>query len=187
MKKFLNLSISLMLLCTNLCVYAEDTALQNATQKEEVVAPIWNDYVPKKYENPRNFSRGKSIAELSSGIFLTTLIITAPIGIPMVVHSTTKLKNKGYYDRKIKFENGLLEAEKITNPAEKEMYYQKLINECRLDTNIKYKKDLKKAKKAAKEAKKKSQNNIDDKNVKTVQPQEETQQPAIISPDNIVH
>ncbi len=181
MKKFLNLCICLTLCCSSLCAYATDTA------KKEVEKPVWNDYVPKKYENPRNFSRGKSIAELSAGIFLTDLLITAPIGIPMIVHSTTKLKNKGYYDKKIKFENGLLEAEKIADPTEKEMYYKKLINDCRLDTNRKYKKDLKKSKKAAKETKKKNENKIDDKKVKSVQPPEETQQPEALSPDNTVH
>ena len=88
-------------------------AVENKTTKETVSPPVWSDYVPEKYENPRHFTRGKSIAELSVGIFLTDLIITCPIGIPMIVHSTTKLKNQGYYEKKVKFENGLQEAEKI--------------------------------------------------------------------------
>ena len=114
-----------------------------------VVVPKWEDYVPEKYQNPRNFTRGKSIAELSVGIVLTDLLITAPIGVPMIVHSSTKLKNRGYYEKKIKFEEGLAEAEKITNPVERQLYYDKLIQDCRFKE--KYVKQA--AKKQAKENK----------------------------------
>ena len=125
-------------------------AVENKTTKETVSPPVWSDYVPEKYENPRHFTRGKSIAELSVGIFLTDLIITCPIGIPMIVHSTTKLKNQGYYEKKVKFENGLQEAEKIKETEEKQKYYDKLIKDCKLSTERRDKKLAKQQKKAEK-------------------------------------
>ena len=125
-------------------------AVENKTTKETVSPPVWSDYVPEKYENPRHFTRGKSIAEMSVGIFLTDLIITCPIGIPMIVHSTTKLKNQGYYEKKVKFENGLQEAEKIKDPEEKQKYYDKLIKDCKLSTERRDKKLAKQQKKAEK-------------------------------------
>ena len=180
MKKTLCCFISALFLLGNLSVFAADTIVKDAV-KNEVEPPVWSDYVPKKYENPRDFTRGKSIAELSVGILLTDLLLTAPIGIPMIVHSTTKLKNKGYYDKKIKFEEGLAEAEKITDPVEKRKYYEKLIKDCKLDTNRKYKKDKKAAKKAEKLAEKakkeeekaqKTSDKIEEDNVDKAPPQE---------------
>ncbi len=104
-----------------------------ALEEEMPKAPVWEEYVPFKYQNPRPFpTRGKHIAELSAGIFLTDLLITAPIGIPMICHAVTKLKNQGWYERKQKFEKGLIEAEKISDPKEKEAYYAKLLKECKL-------------------------------------------------------
>ena len=158
MKKFLSVLFCFLISSMNLSVCAADTLVKEAVNQEvtqdAAEAPVWSDYVPKKYENPRYFTRGKSIAELSVGIFLTDLIITCPIGIPMIVHSTTKLKNRGYYERKVKFEEGLAKEKKITDPVEKQKYYDRLIKDCKLDINRKYKKDQKEAKQAAKEAKK---------------------------------
>lgn len=120
--------------------------------------PVWEEYVPYKYQNPRPFpKRGKHIAELSTGIFLTDLLITAPIGIPMIYHAVTKLKNQGWYERKQKFEKGLIEAEKISNPKEREEYYKKLLKECKL-TEEKRQEQLKRMeKRAKKEAKNKKE------------------------------
>ena len=99
-----------------------------------VQAPKWEEYVPKKYREPRDdFSRGSAITELSIGIVLTDLLLTAPIGIPMICHSTTKLKNLGYADKKIIFEEGLKEAEKITDPEEKQAYYNRLLKKCKFN------------------------------------------------------
>ncbi len=156
MKKQLASFIMLAMLLPNLSVFAETS--DNTT---EVVAPKWEDYIPTKYQNPRQFSRGKTIGELATGIVLTELLITAPIGIPMVVHSTTKMKNINYYNKKIKFESGLAEAEKIQNLKDKELYYKKLLKSCNMteEARIKQEKrqakiDKKLAKKEAKEQKK---------------------------------
>lgn len=129
-----------------------------ALEEEMPKAPVWEEYVPFKYQNPRPFpKRGKHIAELSAGIFLTDLLITAPIGIPMICHAVTKLKNQGWYERKQKFEKGLIEAEKISNPKEKEAYYAKLLKECKL-TEEKRQEQLKRMeKRAKKEAKNKKE------------------------------
>lgn len=129
-----------------------------ALEEEMPKAPVWEEYVPFKYQNPRPFpKRGKHIAELSTGIFLTDLLITAPIGIPMIYHATTKLKNQGWYERKQKFEKGLIEAEKISDPKEKEAYYAKLLKECKL-TEEKRQEQLKRMeKRAKKEAKNKKE------------------------------
>lgn len=129
-----------------------------ALEEEMPKAPVWEEYVPFKYQNPRPFpKRGKHIAELSAGIFLTDLLITAPIGIPMICHAVTKLKNQGWYERKQKFEKGLIEAEKISDPKEREEYYKKLLKECKL-TEEKRQEQLKRMeKRAKKEAKNKKE------------------------------
>ncbi len=119
-----------------------------------VQAPKWEEYVPAKYRNPRDdFSRGNAIAELSVGILLTDLLLTAPIGVPMICHSTTKLKNLGYADKKIIFEEGLIEAEKITDPREKQIYYKKLLKKCKF-TEQKRQRQLRLNAKAEKKANK---------------------------------
>ena len=49
-------------------------AITDTTSPSDVKAPVWEEYVPKKYQNPRSFpSKGKNIAELSVGIVLTDL------------------------------------------------------------------------------------------------------------------
>ena len=99
---------------------------------EPANAPLWTDYVPAKYENPRtDFKRGSAIAELVGGIILTDLLFTAPIGIPMICHSTTKLKNIGYTDKKTKYFDGLEEAKNIPT-AEQDEYYSKLLKKCKM-------------------------------------------------------
>ena len=140
MKKQLASFIMLAMLLPNLSVFAETS--DNTT---EVVAPKWEDYIPTKYQNPRQFSRGKTIGELATGIVLTELLITAPIGIPMVVHSTTKMKNINYYNKKIKFESGLAEAEKIQNPKDKELYYKKLLKSCNMTEEARIKQEKRQA------------------------------------------
>ena len=157
MKKKLALLIMSAILLPNFAVFAETT-----NESTEVVAPKWEDYIPTKYQNPKNYTRGKTIGELATGVVLTELLITAPIGIPMVVHSTTKMKNIIYYHKKQKFENGLAEAEKIQNPKDRQAYYEKLLKDCdmteekRLEQAKRQEKiDKKLAKEAAKEQKKK--------------------------------
>lgn len=148
MKKLV-VSFLLMTFMGTQTVFAIDTVDTN-----DVQAPKWEDYVPEKYQNPRNFSRGKSIGELATGIVLTDLIITSPIGIPMIVHSTTKLKNKGYYDKKLKFEQGLEEAAQISDPQERQLAYNKLLKDCKLTEEMHAKQMKKQAKKEKREAKK---------------------------------
>ena len=126
----------------------------------EVQAPKWEDYVPEKYQNPRDFSRGKSIGELVTGIALTELIITSPIGVPMIVHSTTKLKNKGYYDKKLKFDQGLEEAAQISDPQERQAAYNKLLKDCKMSEEMRAKQMKKQAKKEKREAKKQKTNKL---------------------------
>ena len=148
MKKLV-VSFLLMTFMGTQTVFAIDTVDTN-----DVQAPKWEDYVPEKYQNPRNFSRGKSIGELATGIALTDLIITSPIGIPMIVHSTTKLKNKGYYDKKLKFEQGLEEAAQISDPQERQLAYNKLLKDCKLTEEMHAKQMKKQEKKEKREAKK---------------------------------
>ena len=112
------------LLIVSILAFSQAAIAENITNND-VKAPVWEEYVPKKYQNPRQFpSRGKNIAELTVGIVLTDLLITAPVGIPMICHSTTKMKNQGWYEKKLIFENGLKEAETISNPEQKQLYYE---------------------------------------------------------------
>ena len=125
-------------------------AIAESVTTTEVKAPVWEEYVPEKYQNPRQFpNRGKNIAELTVGIVLTDLLITAPVGIPMVCHSTTKMKNQGWYEKKLIFEQGLKEAETIENPAQKQAYYNDLLKKCRM-TDKKHEKQMKKIQKEQK-------------------------------------
>lgn len=99
---------------------------------EPANAPRWTDYVPEKYENPRtDFKKGTAIAELTVGIILTDLLLTAPIGIPMICHSTTKLKNIGYTKKKAKYFEGLDEAKNIPT-TEQDEYYTNLLKKCKM-------------------------------------------------------
>lgn len=120
-----------------------------------VKAPVWEEYVPEKYQNPRSFpNKGKNISELAVGIVLTDLLLTAPIGIPMICHATTKMKNESWYKKKIIFEAGMKEAEQIKDPVKKQEYYTNLLKKCKLTEERHQKQLAKMQKKAAKEAKK---------------------------------
>ena len=77
------------------------------------------------------------------------MLITAPVGIPMVCHATTKMKNQGWYEKKAIFEKGLQEAETISNPNEKQAYYDKLLKQCKM-TDKKHQKQMKKLEKQSK-------------------------------------
>ena len=70
---------------------------------------------------------------MAGGFFLTDLIITAPIGIPLIYHSATKIKNISYGERKAQFEQGLKVAETIQDEELKQAYYKTLINEAKID------------------------------------------------------
>ena len=93
------------------------------------------------------------MTELSIGIILTDLILTSPIGIPMICHSTTKLKNIGWADKKAKFFDGLEEANNISSAEERAEYYKKLRAKCKM-TDKKHAKQLKRMAKAKAKANK---------------------------------
>ena len=113
--------------------FAEQNLSVENIDENSVTPPVWENYVPKKYQEPREFpSKGKNIAEMAVGVVLTDLIITAPIGVPMICHSATKMKNHTWYNRKIKFEQGLKQAEKIQNSQEKQEFYDNLLKECKM-------------------------------------------------------
>ena len=145
MKQLLSTLLVVVFIFSPLVCMAEE----NITCIDELKPPQWNDYVPEKYYYPKSYSRGRSISELVVGIVLTDLIITAPIGIPMVVHSSTKLKSIGYRERKQKFNDGLKEADKIENLKERQEFYKQLLSDCRLSEKDKIKYAKKKLKKQA--------------------------------------
>lgn len=151
MKKFVILTILSIFLLNPLAAFCE---VQN------VEVPKWEDYVPEKYQEPRDdFSRGGAIAEMVVGIVLTDLIITSPIGIPMLCHSVTKLKNISYLDKKEIFENGLEEAQTIQDLKERQNYYKNLLKKCKF-TEAQKKKLAKKKAKAEEKVSKKEQEEI---------------------------
>ncbi len=152
MKKFVALTILSAFLLTPL------TAMGSVEQAVE--APKWEDYVPEKYHNPKTeYSRGGAIALIAVGVELTALIITSPIGVPMICNGSTKFKHVSYSGRKKKFEAGLKEAEKIKDPIEKQKYYKNLLKNCKLKEKNKEKILKKRAKKEAK-AKAKAQKEL---------------------------
>ena len=94
MRKFAVVTILFSLLTTQSLVFAEEVGSGQKNIQVQVVAPKWEEYVPEKYQNPRNdFTRASAISELSVGAVLTNLIITAPIGVPMICHGVTKFKH----------------------------------------------------------------------------------------------
>lgn len=160
MKKQTACLLALMVLSMNIPVFAmsnkdaqAEGVVDSRVQPEEPAdAPKWVEYVPEKYQNPRtDFQKGAAIAELSTGIVLTDLILTSPIGIPMICHSTTKLKNIGWADKKAKFFDGLEEAKNIEDAEERAVYYTKLRAQCKM-TDKKRAKQLKRMAKAQKKA-----------------------------------
>lgn len=156
MQKILTSLLALIMLFMNVPVFAmsvaesEEAGLVDVRVQPEQPedAPKWIEYVPQKYQNPRtDFKMGPAIAELSVGIVLTDLLLTAPIGIPMICHATTKLKNIGWADKKNKFFDGLEEANEISNADERAEYYEKLRAKCKM-TDKKHAKQLKRMAKA---------------------------------------
>lgn len=122
---------------------------------QEVEAPKWEDYVPDKYINPRtDFKRKTAYWEMAGGFFLTDLILTAPIGIPMIVHSATKVKNISYGEKKVQFEQGLKVAETIQDPALKKAYYKTLLKDCKMKESKKKRLANKRAKALEKQLRK---------------------------------
>ena len=142
---------TLLLLCFGVNMPISAVAVETS---KTVKAPVWEEYVPEKYQNPRSFpNKGKNISELAVGVVLTDLLLTAPIGIPMICHATTKMKNESWYKKKIIFDAGLKEAEKIQDPVKKQEYYVNLLKKCKL-TEERHQKQLAKIKKkSAKNAK----------------------------------
>lgn len=122
---------------------------------QEVEVPKWEDYVPDKYINPRtDFKRKTAYWEMAGGFFLTDLILTAPIGIPMIVHSATKVKNISYGEKKTQFEQGLKVAETIQDPALKKAYYKTLLKDCKMKESKKKRLANKRAKALEKQLRK---------------------------------
>lgn len=96
-------------------------------------APKWEEYVAPKYRNPRtDFSKGGAIAETSIGGVLTSLIITAPIGIPMVIHGTTRIKMVSYANRKRIFDEEIAKAKLIQDDSLRAEAYTKTLKRCHL-------------------------------------------------------
>ena len=163
MKKIITITLLLYFLGFNSGVFALNEAenVQNSTLTIPVDAPVWDDYVAPKYRNPRtDFSKGASITELSIGAVLTSLIITSPIGIPMVIHGTTKVKMVSYANRKRIFDEEMAEAITIEDPALRAKEYEQILKRCHLKESTKrhyekkyYKQQQKLAKKQAKKSK----------------------------------
>lgn len=163
MKKIFTLLLTLCVLSINTIALAfEDENIQIHEGSSAPVihddAPVWEEYVAPKYRNPRSdFSRGSSIAELAVGIILTELIITSPIGIPMTVHGTTKIKMISYNNRKTIFDDEIPKAQTIEDDAQRKLEYQRILNKCHLKESTRQhylKKEAKNKAKAEKKAKK---------------------------------
>lgn len=150
MKKVHIFSLIFFMFFLSTSTYAEKINTSN------VEPPKWEDYLPEKYHNPRgDFKRKTAYGEMALGFILTDFIITAPIGIPLLVHSGSKIKHLSNYEKKKKFERGLVFAESIKDPKLKEEYYQTLIKDCKLSERKKNRLAKKKEKEKLKELKKK--------------------------------
>jgi len=157
MKKIFSLLLLTSFLSVNMC-FAEDVLLTETTATAHDDAPKWADYVAPKYQNPRHdFSRKNGMTEIIVGAVLTDLILTAPIGVPMIIHGSTKIKMVSYNNRKQIFDKEIAEARLIEDDAERQAAYQATLKKCKLKESTKKhyaKKAAKAQKKAAKKAKK---------------------------------
>lgn len=152
MKKFITLILLSVFLFPQVVGFAEENSV---TETDIPVAPKWEDYVAPKYQNPRtDFSKKGSISELVTGIVLTELIITAPIGIPMTIHGTTKVKMVSYANRKRIFDEEIQKANEIEDSAQREEAYRKILKQCHLKESTKNHYEKKRAKAKAKAEKK---------------------------------
>lgn len=162
MKKIVALILLLSFLSINSGAFALEQTIEEAPLIITTDAPVWADYVAPKYQNPRtDFSKKASITELSIGAVLTSLIITAPIGIPMVIHGTTKVKMVSYANRKRIFDEQMAQAKTIEDSELRAKEYKHILKRCNLKESTKkhyekkyLKKQQKLAKKQAKELKK---------------------------------
>ncbi len=161
MKELITFFILAVFLSVNMSVAAEDTLLNEIQENTSAVvhndAPVWADYVAPKYRNPRqDFSRGGAITEVAVGGVLTGLILTAPIGVPMIIHGSTKIKMVSYSNRKQIFDKKIAEAQLIEDDAERQAAYDAILKKCNLKESTKahY---AKKTEKAEKKAAKKNQ------------------------------
>lgn len=110
--------------------YSETSDIEKTVHDD---APKWEEYVAPKYRYPRtDFRRGSSVAEIVAGAILTDLILTAPIGIPMIIHGTTKVKMVSYANRKNIFDNEMAKADLITDDIERAAAYKKILKKCHL-------------------------------------------------------
>ena len=150
MKK--NIITGIVLLSTLLGQFSFAKSIEKDLSNDEIVPPKWEDYVHEKYYNPRtDFKRKTAYFEMACGFVLTDFLITAPIGIPLIYHSATKIKNISYGERKAQFEQGLKSAETIEDKKLKKAYYKTLIKDCKLSERKKRKLAKKRAKRAEKE------------------------------------
>ena len=168
MKKIIAALLMFGIISLNTGVYAKTKKKTQPVQPVEVSeplkgeihedAPVWAEYVAPKYREPRSdFSKGASISELTVGIILTELILTSPIGIPMVIHGTTKVKMVSYNNRKNIFDEEIKKAQTIEDDTLRQQEYQRILKRCHLkeSTRKHYAKKEAKAKlKAEKKAKK---------------------------------
>lgn len=164
MKKFVAITLLFCFMNFNLGAFALEETVENVSQSAPSVtlyddAPKWEDYVAPKYRNPRtDFSKGSSITELSVGALLTELIITAPIGVPLLVHGTTKVKMGSYANRKKIFEEEIAKARTIEDPDKRAQEYTRILSKCNLKESTKRHYEKKYAKKQKKLAKKQAKN-----------------------------
>ncbi len=164
MKKLFLFILTICILNTNYAALALNSTQESiATDSKQIssdkskqteisydAAPKWEEYVAPKYRNPRtDFSRAGSITELSIGGVLTALIITAPVGIPMVIHGTTRVKMVSYANRKKIFDEKIAEANLIEDPQERAKAYEKILKRCHLKESTKEHYARKEAKKQA--------------------------------------
>lgn len=156
MKKKISIFLLIVIFISTPISFAKEATKENTN---DIEAPKWEDYVHEKYFNPRtDFKRKTAYFEMASGFFLTDLIFTAPIGIPLIYHSATKIKNISYGERKAQFEQGLKVAETIDDKELKKAYYKTLIKDCKLSERKKRKLAKKRAKRAEKEKLQKEKN-----------------------------
>ena len=130
MKKNLILLLAISIFSLNNVVFATEALTSDVVHDD---APKWEEYVAPKYRNPHaTCEKDPAVKQLVWGVVLTELIITCPIGIPMTISGTKKVKMLSYENRKKIFDEEISKAQLIQDDAQRKAEYKRILSKCHL-------------------------------------------------------
>ena len=80
--------------------------------------PKWEEFAPTKYVNPKDKSDSGFEVEMAIGGLLTSTIVLAPIGAPLMIHAENRRKHAYWSERKRAFNNAVNTCKLLQNTNE---------------------------------------------------------------------